>query len=254
MNSPDPIQLFFEERRQDVAAMGEDEELRRKSLEWMLHANRYKYGYQFTWLGRPIIRYPGDIVMQQELIWSVRPDLIIETGVAHGGSIVLSASLLELIGEGEVVAVDIDIRAHNRREIERHPLSRRITLVEGDSTDDGVFRQVKEKAAGKKRVMVYLDSNHTHDHVLRELQLYADLVTEGSYCVVLDTIIESFPKGNYPDRPWDVGNNPMTAVQEFLGQRNDFEIAKELSDKVMLTEGSNGYLRRRATGVTPHHV
>jgi len=245
MNPPDPIQHFFEERRRNVEAMGRDEELRRKSVDWMLHAARHKYSYGFTWLGRPIIRCPGDIVMQQELIWSVRPDLIIETGIAHGGSIIMSASILELMGAGEVVAVDIDIRAHNRHEIEQHSLSRRISMIEGDSTNAAIFQQVKEKARGKERVLVFLDSNHTHHHVLRELEMYAALVTAGSYCVVFDTIIESFPSGYYPDRPWDVGNNPMTAVRQFLAQRSDFEMATELSDRVMLTEASNGYLRRK---------
>lgn len=246
MNTPDPIQTFFEERRRDIASMGNDEELRKKSVDWLLHADKYKYCYNFTWLGRPIIKLPADILLQQELIWSVKPDLIIETGIAHGGSIIFSASMLELLGAGEVVAVDIDIRAHNRREIEQHPMSHRITMIEGDSTALNIFEQVKARAEGKKRVMVFLDSNHTHGHVYDELKLYADLVTVGSYCVLPDTLIEFFPKGYYKDRPWDVGNNPLTALRQFMMERNDFEIMHHLSDKAMITEGYDGYLRRIA--------
>jgi cephalosporin hydroxylase len=250
MTSPqlptDPVRQFFEERQRDIEAMGRDQELQRKSVEWMLHADRYKACYNFTWLGRPIIKYPADIVLQQEVIWSVKPDLIIETGIAHGGSIILSASMLQLIGHGEVVAVDIDVRAHNRREIEAHPMSHRITMIEGSSTDPAIAAQIRQKAQGKERVMVFLDSNHTHQHVYEELQLYADLVTPGSYCVLPDTLIEFFPKGYYKDRPWDVGDNPMTALHAFLAERDDFEIVHSLSDKAMITEGFSGYLRRKA--------
>lgn len=241
----DPVRQFFEERQRDIAAMGSDQDLQRKSLDWMLHADRYKACYNFTWLGRPIIKYPADIVLQQEIIWSVKPDLIIETGIAHGGSIILSASMLQLIGHGEVVAVDIDIRAHNRREIEAHPVSHRISMMEGSSTDPAIAAQIREKARGKERVMVFLDSNHTHQHVYEELQLYADLVTPGSYLVLPDTLIEFFPKGYYKDRPWDVGDNPMTALRAFLAERDDFEIVSSLSDKSMITEGIGGYLRRK---------
>jgi cephalosporin hydroxylase len=197
-------------------------------------------------MGRPIIKLPADIVIHQELIWSVKPQLIIETGIAHGGSSVFYASMLELIGSGDVVAVDVDIRAHNRREIENHPMSRRITMIEGSSVDDEVARKVRSLAADRGPVMVFLDSNHTHEHVYRELQLYADLVTVGSFCVLPDTFIEYFPKGYYKDRPWDVGNNPLTALRQFLSERRDFEIVKSLSDKAMITEGFDGYLRRIA--------
>lgn len=245
MSKPsDPIKQFFDERRADIEAMGRDEDLRRKSLDWMVHADKYKYTYNYTWLGRPIIKYPNDMVVQQELIWGIKPDLIIETGIAHGGSIIFSASMLELIGEGEVVAVDIDIRAHNRKEIEQHPMSKRITMIEGSSTDPKIFEQVKVMTAGKKRVMVFLDSNHTHAHVYDELRLYADLVTVGSYCILPDTFIEYFPKGYYDDRPWDVGNNPLTAARQFLSERTDFEIDKHLTHKTMIAEGIDGYLKR----------
>lgn len=242
----DPINEFKQERAADIAAMGRDEELKKKSLDWMLHADKYKYTYNYTWLGRPIIKFPSDIVATQEIVWDVKPDLIIETGIAHGGSLILSASLLELIGgEGKVLGIDIDIRAHNRKEIEAHPMMKRIEMIEGSSVADDVMAQVRAAAAKAKRVMVFLDSLHTHDHVLKELELYAPLVTVGSYLVLPDTFIEYFPKGYYAhNRPWDVGNNPMTAMRTFMEKNKNFEIDRALCDKLMITEAFDGYLRR----------
>ena len=174
------IEQFFHERNTDIEAMGQDEELRRKSIDWMVHADRYKYTYNFTWMGRPIIKFPGDMVAQQEILWKIRPDLVIETGIAHGGSLIFSASILELIGEGEVVGIDIDIRKHNREEIEKHPMFKRITLIEGGSTDAAIVDRVRKLTEGKKRVLVILDSNHTHQHVYDELLAYAPMVSVGS--------------------------------------------------------------------------
>jgi cephalosporin hydroxylase len=239
-----PINTFFDERRAQIAAMGEDEELRKQSIDWMVRADRYKYTYNFTWMGRPIIKFPSDIVAQQEILWKIRPDLVIETGIAHGGSIIFTASMLELIGSGEVIGIDIDIRKHNREEIEKHPMFKRITMIEGGSVDPDVFASVKAAAADKKTVMVVLDSNHTHEHVYNELCLYADLVTVGSYLILPDTFIEFFPKGYYSDRPWDVGNNPYTAMKQFLSERDDFKIDPEPCNKSMITEAIDGYLVR----------
>jgi cephalosporin hydroxylase len=241
----DPIEEFKKERKLAIEQMSEDEELKRKSLDWAVHADKYKYTYNFSWLGRPIIKFPNDIVLMQELIWDVKPDLIIETGIAHGGSIIFSASMLELIGEdGEVVAVDIDIRKHNRFEIEKHPMSKRITMLEGDCLSDDIINKIGKIAKNKKRVMVFLDSNHTHDHVLKELELYSSFVTVGSYMVLPDTIIEYFPKGYYSNRPWDVGNNPMTALRTFMSRNHDFVIDHEKGNKLMITEAIDGYLKR----------
>lgn len=241
----DPIEQFKKEREQAITQMSEDEELRTKTLDWMVHSDKYKYCYNFTWMGRPIIKYPQDIMALQEIIWNVRPDLIIETGIAHGGSIIFSASMLELLGgDRQVVAVDIDIREHNRVEIESHPMYKRIQMIEGSSTDENVLSVIKEVAKDKKKVMVFLDSLHTHEHVLEELKLYAPLVSVGSYLVLPDTFIEYFPKGYYADRPWDVGNNPMTALREFMKTNDDFVIDRELSDKLLITEGFDGYLLR----------
>jgi len=241
----DPIEEFKRERLKAVQEMSKDEELKNKSLEWMLHADKYKYTYNYTWLGRPIIKYPNDIVLMQEVIWDVKPDLIIETGIAHGGSIIFSASMLELIGgDGQVVAVDIDIREHNRKEIEKHPMYKRITMFEGSSISEEIVNKVRGISKTKKRVMVFLDSNHTHKHVLKELELYAPLVTVGSYLVLPDTFIEYFPKGYYSNKPWDVGNNPMTALREFLSRNNNFVIDKERANKLMITEAFDGYIKR----------
>ena len=202
-----------------------------------------QYSYNFRWMGRPIIQYPQDMIAMQEILWDVRPDLIVETGIAHGGSLVYYASLCELMGHGEVLGIDIDIRPHNRDAIEAHPMFKRIQLLQGSSTDPATVAQVHILAAGKK-VLVVLDSNHTHEHVLAELQAYAPLVSVGSYCVVFDTVVEDLPLGLYPDRPWDVGNNPKTAVHEYLRQDERFEIDRDIEAKIQVTVAPDGYLRR----------
>jgi cephalosporin hydroxylase len=200
--------------------------------------------YNFTWLGRPIIQFPQDVFAMQEIIWRVRPDLIIETGVAHGGSLVFYASMLEMIGgPGEVVGIDIEIRPANRAAIESHPMFGRIRLVEGSSVDPLTVQRVCALAAGKKRVLVVLDSNHTHDHVSAELRLYSPLVTKGSYLVVFDTIVEHMPAHAFPDRPWGRGNNPMTAVCAFLEKTDRFTVDREIEEKLLITVAPSGYLR-----------
>lgn len=241
----DPISEFFAERATAIKQMAGDQELKRKSLDWMLHADKYRYTYNYTWLGRPIIKYPNDILLMQEIIWDIKPDLIIETGIAHGGSIIFSASMMELMGgDGEVIGIDIDIRPHNKKEIEEHRMFKRITMIEGSSIDKGTMSQVREKAKEKKKVMIVLDSHHTHEHALKELRLYSPLVSIDSYLILPDTFIEYFPKGYYKDRPWDVGNNPMTALKEFLGKNTNFVIDGTYADKLMITEAFDGYLKR----------
>ncbi|WP_233865321.1 cephalosporin hydroxylase family protein [Paraburkholderia adhaesiva] len=242
----DPIQQFKDERADDIKRMADDERLKRMSLDWMIASDKYKYSYNYTWLGRPIIKYPSDIVATQEIIWAVKPDLIIETGIAHGGSLMLSASMLEMNGgDGLVLGIDIDIREHNRKEILNHPMAKRIQMIEGSSVSAETMAQVREIARGRKRVMVFLDSLHSHAHVAAELELYAPLVSIGSYLVLPDTFIEYFPKGYYSaNRPWDVGDNPMTAMRDFMKGNNEFEIDRQLCDKLMITEAFDGYLRR----------
>jgi cephalosporin hydroxylase len=240
----DPIQQFKKEKADYIKEMGQDQELKQKSLDWMLHADKYKYTYNYEWMGRPIIKFPNDIVITQELIWNLKPDVIIETGIAHGGSIIFSASMLELIGKGEVVAVDIDIRKHNKEEIENHSMYKRITMYEGGSTDPEIFEKIKAHCAGKETVLVFLDSLHTHQHVYDELKMYSELVTKGSYIVCPDTFIEFFPKGYFDNRPWDVGDNPHTAAMQFIKENDAFEIDTHFNDKLMITEGIDGYLKR----------
>jgi len=241
----DESRKFLQEREASILALASDDTLQSASLEWMLKADANKYSYNFTWLGRPIIRYPNDIVVFQEVVWASKPDLIIETGIAHGGSLILSASLLELLGgNGRVVGVDIDIRSHNRKAIEHHPLAHRITMIEGSSTSLNVIQQLEEIVNSHSRKMVVLDSLHTHDHVLDELRLYSKFVTEGCYLVLPDTFIEYFPPGYFSDRPWDVGNNPMTALRQFLRESPNFRIDELVSSKALISEAPDGYLIR----------
>lgn len=215
------------------------------SRAWTIKALEKKYMYAFSWLGRPVIQLPTDILAIQEILWSVKPDLVIETGIAHGGSLVLSASILELLGSGEVIGIDIDIRSHNRQAIERHPLARRIRLIEGSSIDSNVVDQVKKLALGKQKVVVFLDSLHTHDHVLAELNAYAGLVSAGSYCVVFDTFIEDMPHDfDWGNRPWRKGNNPKTAVHAWIKGHPEFMIDQSFENRLMTTSAPDGFLYR----------
>jgi len=210
--------------------------------DFFLRSCDYKYSYNFSWLGRPVIQYPQDLIAMQEIIWAVKPRLIVETGIAHGGSLVFHASLLELVGgEGEVLGIDVEIRPHNRQALEQHPLFKRISLIEGSSTDAAVAGQVRERC--RPPVLVVLDANHTHAHVLKELELYAPLVTRGSYLVVFDTVVEDMPAGCFPDRPWGPGNNPRTAVRAFLETTDRFVVDREIEEKLQITVAPGGYLK-----------
>jgi cephalosporin hydroxylase len=259
-----PHERFQREVAENILKLGEDREIQALSRLWVSDVGQYKWAYNFTWLGRPAIQFPNDAWALQEIIWKVRPDLIIETGIAHGGSLVFSASMLALLdladaieagamldptqSSRKVVGIDIDIREHNKAAIKAHPMAGRIEMIQGSSTDLGIINQVHELSAspgGGKKILVCLDSNHTHDHVLAELEAYAPLVTPDSYCVVFDTLIEDMPAGSFPDRPWDKGNNPKTAVWEFLKRHTEFEIDKMIHDKLQITVAPDGYLKRK---------
>ncbi|MEP4486863.1 cephalosporin hydroxylase family protein [Marinobacter alexandrii] len=243
-----------------IAAMPAEKPLTDSAASFMAASTLPRYSYNFSWLGRPIIQYPQDIVAMQELIWSVRPDLIIETGIAHGGSLIFNASCLAMLdmcdaiesGEAldpsqsrrKVLGVDIDIRSHNREAIVAHPMSSRIQMIEGSSIAQDIIDQVKEVASNYSRILVSLDSNHTHEHVLAELEAYAPLVSIGSYCAVFDTVIEDLPEDMFPDRPWGPGDNPKTAVWEFLRSNFEFEIDQEIHHKLQITVAPDGYLKR----------
>ncbi len=272
LSSSDPIAAFREETRQSVATYKEETQWQKLSKDWMKIAGEKRYFYNFNFLGRPIIQTPQDMVAFQEIVWDVKPDLIIETGIAHGGSLVMSAGMLALLdycdaaaagvpldpkaAKRRVLGIDIDIRAHNRAAIEAHPLSHRIDMIQGSSIAPEIIRQVKDAAKNYKRILVSLDSNHTHDHVLAELEAYAPLTSKGSYCIVFDTIIEDMPDDAFPDRPWSVGNNPKTAVHQYLkdlkkkpqngadGAPLSFSIDRHIEDKLVLTVTPDGFLRR----------
>ncbi len=214
--------------------------------KWFKISEKYQYSYHFSWMGRPIIQYPQDIVALQEIIWKIQPDLIIETGIARGGSLIFSASMLELIGKGKVLGIDVDIRKHNRIEIEKHPMFKRIKMIEGSSIDEKTIKQVYALAKNKKQILVILDSHHSHQHVLKELELYSPLVKKNSYLVVFDTVIEdvsSKSKTSHQNRPWGKGNNPKTAVKNFLQNNSRFIIDIEIENKLMITVGPSGYLK-----------
>lgn len=242
----DEKEKFAAEVANNIRGLAEDDDMLALSRVWLREVTPYKYAYNFTWLGRPIIQFPQDMMAVQEIVWKVKPDLIIETGVAHGGSLIYSASLLELVGgNGRVLGIDIDIRTHNRREIESHPLFKRIDLLQGSSIAPETLLAVRKFVEGKERVMVILDSNHTHDHVLQELNLYAPFVRAGSYVIVFDTLIEDMPARFFDPahRPWGKGNNPKTAVHEFLRTNNRFQIDADMHTKLQITVAPDGYLQ-----------
>lgn len=253
-------QKFKEECNAEIIKIGKTLSVSQLTNDWINSVTKLKYSYHFEWLGRPIIQYPQDMVAMQELIWHVKPDLIIETGIAHGGSLIFSASMLALLdmcdaietgntfnpknSKRKVLGLDIDIRSHNRVAIEAHPMASRIQMIEGSSIAPEVIEQVHLLAKNYQRIFVCLDSHHTHDHVLAELQAYAPLTSVSSYCVVFDTIVEDLPKEMFPDRPWGPGDNPKTAVWEYLKTHPEFEIDKSIQHKLLITVAPDGYLKR----------
>ena len=258
----DPHQEFREEVADRIQQNRDNVDLCAATREFNKISNELKYSYNFEWFGRPIIQYPQDMIALQEIIFNIKPDLIIETGIARGGSLIFYASLLALLDISDavekdvlfnargssrlVIGVDIDVRPHNRLAIEAHPMSSRIQIVEGSSLDKSIIHQIHQLAASHKKIMVCLDSNHTHDHVLAELESYASLTTLGSYCVVFDTIVDDLPRTMYPDRPWGPGNSPKSAVIEYLKAHPEFQIDRSIEDKVQITVAPGGYLRRVA--------
>ncbi len=244
----------------NIKRLGSDVSLWGSSVAWVRETAKHNYSYNFSWHGRPIIQYPQDMVAMQELVWSIKPDLIIETGIAHGGSLIFSASMLALldmcdaveagekldpkVSRRKVLGIDIDIRAHNRAAIEAHPMASRIQMIQGSSIAPDIIEQVRAVASNYSRVLVCLDSNHTHEHVLAELKAYASLTSKDSYCVVFDTVIEDMPKEMFPDRPWGPGDNPKTAVWEYLKTHPEFEIDRSIQHKLLITVAPDGYLKR----------
>lgn len=210
-----------------------------------------KYSYGFSWLGRPIIQLPDDMLRIQEAIWQVRPDIIIETGIAHGGSLIFYASLMEMIGKGRVIGLDIDIRAHNRAAIEAHPMVKRITMIEGSSVAPEVVDQVKALIKPEDVVMLILDSNHSAAHVAAELEAYGDLVTPGSYILSQDGVMQLVAGSPRAPAEWAT-DNPITAVNGFLARHPEFELVKparpfdETEQTPDCSHHPMGWLRRKA--------
>jgi len=238
----------FDNRNKNyIKKMNHDKLLKKLSKKWFMNVNRYEYGKHFSWLGRPIIQFPQDIIAFQEIIWKIKPDLIIETGIARGGSLIFLSSMLKLIGNGIVLGIDIALRPHNEREIKKHSMFKRIKILKGSSIEPKIFNQAKKISKNKKKVMVILDSDHSKEHVLKELILYSQLVSKGSYIIVCDTIIQDFPKNwfvkNGIDRPWNKSNNPKTAVWEFLKKNKRFKIDKSIEDKLLITTAPDGFLK-----------
>ena len=238
------VDNFYAERSSNISKASKDKELKELSIRWVECSSKYNYSYNYEWLGRPVIQFPPDMIAIQEIIWKIKPDLIIETGIARGGSLIYYASLLELINpDGLVLGIDIDIRKHNRDAIVAHPMNKRIKMIEGSSIDPNIIQQVKETCENKKSILIILDSNHSHDHVLNELRSYSSFVTLDSYMIVLDTIVEDLPDGFVQNRPWGKGNNPKTAVWEFLKTNQRFKIDKDIENKLLITVAPDGYLK-----------
>ena len=251
---------FKNEVSERIAKMTADDNICNAARDFMLASVIPKYSYNFSWQDRPIIQYPQDIIAMQEIIWKVKPDLIIETGIAHGGSLIFSASILAMLDMEDsiksnnlmnpressrlVLGIDIDIRAHNKKAIKAHPMSSRIKMIEGSSVDEDVIEQVKEIASNYNKILICLDSNHTYDHVFSELEAYAQLTSQDSYCIVFDTIIDNMPNNAYPNRPWGPTNNPKTAVWEYLKTHPEFEIDSNIQNKLLITVSPEGYLKR----------
>ena len=254
------VEKFEAEVAQNIKSLGEDKDVQALSRIWVREISPHKYAYNFKWLGRPAIQFPQDQVALQELIWQVRPDLIIETGIAHGGSLTFSASMLALLdmtdaieagvsidprlSRRKVLGLDIDIRSHNKAAIEAHPMASRIQMIQGSSTGPKIISQVHEIAKDYNKILVCLDSNHAHAHVLAELEAYAPLTSIDSYCIVYDTIVEDMPDSMFPERPWGKANNPKTAVWEYLKTHPEFEIDKSIQNKLLITVAPDGYLKR----------
>ena len=256
----DKSREFQQHVQKNIQDLGADASLAKLSWQWLLDAAKYNYSHNFSWMGIPIIQFPQDMAAMQELIWQVKPDLIIETGIAHGGSLIMNASLLALLDytdaveqdvvldpkqpKRKVLGIDIDIRPHNRAKIEAHPMAHRIDMIEGSSIAADVITKVHDYAKSYKKILISLDSNHTHEHVLAELKGYASLTSVNSYCVVFDTGIEDAPDGFFPNRPWKKGDNPKTAVWEYLKTHSEFEIDKSIQNKLLITVAPDGYLKR----------
>lgn len=233
------------QKRENAGAQRQDEGLARIAHDFVVKSDQYGYGYQWTWCGLPVIQMPQDIVVTQEIIWACKPDVIIETGIAWGGSIALYASLLQLIGKGKVVGVDLNLMNHVADQIMGLPFaSGRVHLYKGSSVDPDIVSRIRAHVSPGQSVMVLLDSNHTHEHVFEELKIYAPLVTKGQFLIVSDTIVEEIPVQEHRPRPWGPGNNPKTALRAYLRDHPEFEVDSYINAKALLTYSPDAYCRK----------
>jgi cephalosporin hydroxylase len=236
---------FLRMRAEWRDSMADDAVLRQEAVDLQRHAEVHRYTYTWDWLGVPIIRIPDDVVVLQELFWSYRPQRVVETGIARGGSMLLDASLMKLCGqEPAVLGIDWKIFPHTIDSLRGHPLMEGVELLEANSASGESESAVKSFIGEADRAVLILDSNHTHEHVLAELDLLAPLLPGGGIVLVADTLIEEFPLGYYKDRPWDRGNNPATAVREFLFKHTDFHRSTEWSRRALLSEFRDGIICR----------
>ena len=247
--SNNQINKFKKQSKAEVNKQSKDKKFINISKKWLLESHRLKYTYHFNWFGIPIIQYPSDIVGVQEIIYKIKPDLIIETGIAHGGSVIFHSTILDMLSQNDkkkrkVVGIDIDIRKHNLKRIKKHYFNKNLILIEGSSIDQKVKKRVYKIAKNKKTIMVILDSNHSSKHVYEELSFYSKFVTKNSYCIVFDTIVEDLPNKFVKNRPWSKGNNPLTAVKLFLKGNKSFKIDNEIDNKLMISSAKNGFLKR----------
>jgi cephalosporin hydroxylase len=228
-------------------ALGKDNVIFEQAVATMLAADKYRYAYLWTWMGVPIIQLPADVMATQEVIFATKPDIIIETGVARGGSVIFMASMLELTGKGKVIGIDIDMRAHNRDTIAKHPMGKRVCLIEGSSDDTATLAQVRAQIPPGASVMAVLDSDHSRDHVLSELRAYAPMVTEGQFLVVADTVVGHIERKHAitenRSRTWLQGDDPLSAVKTFLEESKRFEVDPVVNGKLIFSSSPGGYLR-----------
>ncbi len=234
---------FDADKIKNATSLGKDEELQKLALELIEKSDKHYHAYQWTWLDLPIIQSTEDILAAQELVWKVKPDVIIETGIAWGGSIVFYASLLQLIGKGKIVGIDVALPQKNIDKIMSYPFSDRIELIQGSAVDQSIVDLAASHIKEGQTVMLMLDSNHTHEHVLKELEMYSHLVTKDSYIIVSDTIVEDIPTQEHRPRPWGPGDNPKTAVNAFLKGNDRFVLDEYYNNKILVTFDKGGYLR-----------
>ncbi len=220
----------------------DDPGLAEAAERWLEASAKNRIDYEIEWFGVPVIQTAEDIVLMQELIFSVRPDYVIETGIAHGGGLIFYASMFEVLGKGEVIGVDIEIRQHNRRVIEAHPLCKRIRMIEGDSTSEEVAAEIAGVVGRGASVIVCLDSNHYRKHVLNELRLYSRFIKPGGYMVVFDTVTSSLAEKGACHESY-IGNGPMEAIADFLAENSDFIIDSGYN-KLWTSTSRDGYLKR----------